>query len=734
MLSKLINSLRARKQSFLSLPLIFFSLLFIMPLNVVRVEGVQDKEGLARLAQIHAAMEYFREGRKLVADEQWASAAVKFNKAIELYPKGDPADAALYWLAFSLREQGKFEEAKKALLRLFDEFPNSNWINDATAMRLEIASRLGEKEVVTRIVRREVKPNDEVQIAAMQSLFKTDLNRALALVDETLMQGSPSSMRLKEAALTLLGMNGGQAAVARLMEIARGEKDKRLRKKAIYWLGRSNDSAARQLLRELAASSRDREISEAALAAVPERLKRAAWLVVKEGGHVLEFSKDRVIKIEGDGKLNFKHDGRVVEIPDDNTVKVNGKAVPTQGQIVQEGDEVHIVDQSDKIIWTLSLMPDEPNTGFDNLSFNGEFTFMLDSPEAYLVKPTAEGMRMRTVAPAVKFGVKTDSVDGALAAQLGLRPGAAELVTEVSEGVLTVPNGLRKFDVITHVDGKALTGEGEMWPTIYKRSPDAASDRLRLRVIRNREAFDVIYAINHANGVWSAQTRAADTSATASSSNSSSSNLPATSDVTQQSYQISIGSEPKLLLLNSHGELFLRSRKGVLDAMIDGQAVPSNRLVREGGIVRVLSANGETLFVVGILPNGSLIYSNALDPFTARGRLGMTTDGIGNALAAQLNLKPQQALLVTNVLEGMPAALSGAKVSDLIVGIDGQSLDGPKTLDQILFQKKRGDTLKLLVLRNGEAREVVIEIKDDPRWQDFRKLEKRYLEMNRKLL
>lgn len=693
----------------------------------------QEREQLNRLAQLHDAMQAFREGKTLIAEEQWDKAALKFSEAIARYPNGDPADAALYWLAFSLREQGKFEEAKKALNRLFEEFPESNWINDATTMRIEIASQLGEKDVVIRIVRKDPKASDEVQIAAMQGLFKTDTERALEIVDRTLKADSQASARLKEAAITLLGMQGGKQPTTRLIEVARSKTDAKLRRKAIYWLGRSNDPAALQLLRELAVNTKDKETSEAALAAVSMRKNREAWLVVKDGGHTLEFSKDRIVRIDGAGKLVFKDNGRVVEIPRDHTVKVNGEAV-YEKRIVHEGEDVRVVDENNQTIWNISSVPDEQATPFDNTTFNGDFTFLLDTPEAYLLKPTSDGMRMRSIPPAVKFGIKTDSLDDALAAQLGLKHGAAMLVTEVSEGVLTGPGGLLKFDVITHADGKA--GEGEMWPVIYKKSQDTESRKLTLRIIRNRQAFEVTYTISQsASGQsWQAEMRAANSPPIASSSNS---NDPAAnadaSDDRQPSYQISVGSEPKLLLLNANGELFIRSRKGVFDAMINGAPVAASRLIRQGGIMRVSGANGDTLFVVGVLPNGGLIYSPALDPFTLRGRLGLTTDGIGNALAAQLGLKPQQALLVADVTEGMPAARSGLKSSDIIIGFDGQEVSGAVTLDQIMFMKKRGDTLKLRVLRGGQQREVVIEINDEPRWQDFRELEKRYLEVNRKL-
>ncbi len=723
------NRQALQKRSAILMLIVSLALLCIMQAGAKALP--QDGAQPSRLAQIHAAMETFREGKKLVAEERWVSAAEKFNRAIELYPKGDPADAALYWLAFSLKEQGKLQEAKKALIRLFDEFPNSTWINDATAMRLEVASQLGEKDVVIRIVRNESKPSDEVQIAAMQGFFKTDPARALEMVDRALKNDSGASARLKESAITLLGMQSSKHATERLIEVARHEPDVKLRRKAIYWLGRTSDAAALNLLRELAANS-NKEISEAALSALSMSKKSDAWLVIKDGGRQMEFSKNRIIKMDGAGKLDFKDDGRLVEIPRELTIKVNGVAI-YEKRVVHEGEEVRIVDENNQTIWTLSLETNERAAMFDDTLLGGQFTFSLDAPETYLLQSTSDGIRMNALPAAISFGIKTDSVEGALAAQLGLKSGTAMVVTETSAGVLTVPGGLQKFDVITHVDGKAPAGEGEMWPAIYKKSQDAATDKLSLRIIRNREAFEVIYTIQQtaAGQAWRAEMRPASSIASFSGNNGASPDDA--SDALQPSYQISAGAEPKLIFLNANGELFIRSRKGVFDAMINGVLVPAGRLVRQGNIMRVTGAGGETLFVVGILPNGSLIYTPALDPFTARGRLGLKTDGISSALAAQLGIKPEQVLSVTGVVEGMPAALSGLKGSDLIFGIDGQSLGGTVTLDQTIFIKKPGDKLKLLILRNGQFQDINIEIRDEPRWQDFTALEKRYLEVNRKL-
>src|SRR5262245_28616936 len=131
----------------------------------------QDLEKLNRFVQSSnsssAAMTAFREGRDLVNKEEWAKAADKFNQIVTKYPNSEVTDAALYWLAFSLKKQNKFQETDDTLGRLIKGFPRSNWIKDAKAMKDEIALHLGRGESVTEEIHREYKlsPGARVEVS-----------------------------------------------------------------------------------------------------------------------------------------------------------------------------------------------------------------------------------------------------------------------------------------------------------------------------------------------------------------------------------------------------------------------------------------------------------------------------------------------------------------------------------------------------------------------------------------
>jgi hypothetical protein len=193
------------------------------------------------------AMKVFRQGRDLIESGNWGRAAATFNSFIVDYPKHKDVDAAIYWLAFALKKEGKFSEADRQLERLIREHPRSNWIDDAKAMRVEIAAQTGNSQVINN----ELNQNDrELKIIALQSLFMANPDRALEFVAGLFKPDSKADRQLKENAIGLLGQHGGAKSAAMLSEIARSQSDPELKRPAIFWLAqRGGDAAVDELLK-----------------------------------------------------------------------------------------------------------------------------------------------------------------------------------------------------------------------------------------------------------------------------------------------------------------------------------------------------------------------------------------------------------------------------------------------------------------------------------------------------
>src|SRR5919107_635400 len=149
----------------------------------------QDLARLNRFVQAgdSPALQVFRQGRDLIEKENWGAAAAKFEGYVAQYPKSKEADAALYWLAYALKKQGRFQDAERALDRLVGEFPRSTWVDDARAMEVEIAPQTGKR------VDPEGLADDELKMVALQSLFQSDPARASTYVAEILKPGSKAS-------------------------------------------------------------------------------------------------------------------------------------------------------------------------------------------------------------------------------------------------------------------------------------------------------------------------------------------------------------------------------------------------------------------------------------------------------------------------------------------------------------------------------------------------------------
>jgi TolA-binding protein len=152
------------------------ALLILQTLVITAVYGEraagQSLEQLNRFVQSQApsaAATAFREARDLIKDGEWGKAEVRFNRFIAEFPKDREVAPALYWLAFSLKQQNKFPAADATLTRLIEQYPASTWVSDARAMRLEMAPRLKNSQVIEQGVS---EANEEIRLAALQSLFE----------------------------------------------------------------------------------------------------------------------------------------------------------------------------------------------------------------------------------------------------------------------------------------------------------------------------------------------------------------------------------------------------------------------------------------------------------------------------------------------------------------------------------------------------------------------------------
>jgi HEAT repeat protein len=242
-----------------------------------------------------AAQKLLREGRDLIGERKWAAATAKFSDFIRTYPRDKNLDAALYWLAFCLKQQGRLVEADQTLERLKKEYPRSNWRDDARALRIEIAGALGDTEAVKEAVenlpvppvppapparpalparpaaapapRREEQQDENspeaLRLIALQSLFQADPERAMSVAVSFLSQDSKASATIQEAALGLIARHGGEKAWPALLGAARNQSIvESVREQAIYWIAHQNREQAVEALIRLYDEEKTAELKE----------------------------------------------------------------------------------------------------------------------------------------------------------------------------------------------------------------------------------------------------------------------------------------------------------------------------------------------------------------------------------------------------------------------------------------------------------------------------------------
>ncbi|HEY3791988.1 MAG TPA: DegQ family serine endoprotease [Bradyrhizobium sp.] len=94
--------------------------------------------------------------------------------------------------------------------------------------------------------------------------------------------------------------------------------------------------------------------------------------------------------------------------------------------------------------------------------------------------------------------------------------------------------------------------------------------------------------------------------------------------------------------------------------------------------------------------------------------LGARLQAVTPEIAETLGLKLPDGALVSSVVPGSPAAKAGLKVSDLIVGIDGQTIDDPNAFDYRFATRPIGGSAQIDLQRGGKPLKLTIALETAP--------------------
>jgi serine protease Do len=101
------------------------------------------------------------------------------------------------------------------------------------------------------------------------------------------------------------------------------------------------------------------------------------------------------------------------------------------------------------------------------------------------------------------------------------------------------------------------------------------------------------------------------------------------------------------------------------------------------------------------------------------GWLGVSIAEVGDEEVTRLGLREPRGVLVRSVMAWQPADQAGMRADDVVVSIDGVSLEGPRDLQRIIASTPVGRQVRIVVVREGKDAElsVVVGAYQAPRGQ-----------------
>jgi serine protease Do len=128
------------------------------------------------------------------------------------------------------------------------------------------------------------------------------------------------------------------------------------------------------------------------------------------------------------------------------------------------------------------------------------------------------------------------------------------------------------------------------------------------------------------------------------------------------------------------------------------------------GVNSMAARNGSIGFAIPVNLVKGLLPQLAVKGKVEWGWLGVGIAEISDEDVGKYGLKEPRGVLIRNVIAGQPADQAGVKADDVVLGVDGKDIEGPRDLQRIISSTPVGRTVKLLVVREGKETEMAVTV------------------------
>lgn len=141
-------------------------------------------------------------------------------------------------------------------------------------------------------------------------------------------------------------------------------------------------------------------------------------------------------------------------------------------------------------------------------------------------------------------------------------------------------------------------------------------------------------------------------------------------------------------------------------ATVNGEPVPNERIRRSDSGVEILDENGGVLHRFGVVNQ-----KNGPRPSNDRRRVVVEQDPQRPKVMIGITMnESQDGVRVEDVIDGLPASVAGLKVGDVIVEVNGQPIEDPAQLREMLNTMEVGDVARILVTREDKRVELKVKL------------------------